>query len=271
MMKIKTVAFTWAVFGLFLFNFACGDDKPSPGGAPTPAFGGDGPALDPSWTFRNSAINHEQGKSSHGFFLFGDFKGSQAAQDAVARGLATTITAMKKEYPQGTFVPTNKYGIVFWKPSTLCKFTPAFIVSYVVTAAGDPYDKWGDYNVDDEYDKDPRKARVAICATGKSKIHTWTNGTKYDGSDTLYRMDIVEDAGEVGEATARHEGLHLALLQVDLPKFNETVYHGGDWERLLSLTEPTRVGLKSSERSAVKGQVAKVIVDGEEFEFEITK
>lgn len=255
----------WAVAApaFFVLMLSCGGD-PSP--APTPIFGGEGPVIPKESLHRNSAINHEQGKSSHGFFMFGDFKGSQAAQDAVARGAKRTTEVLEIEYPGRKMPAFSKFAVVFWKPWEQCVGT-GFAVAYIVMDPNDPYDRWGDYNLDDEYDKDNRKGRVAICVTGKAKLHTWLNGTKYDGESSLYRMDIVEDAGQLGEGTARHEWLHLGLLALDPQRFNETFYHAGDWETLMAKVEPRAVeGAKRIDRKVAK---VRGIIDGEEQEFQV--
>jgi hypothetical protein len=234
------------------YNSAYKDNRPAPA-----------TTAESSW--RRPAIEHYQGKAK--FFYFGDFKPSQAVIDAAAKGMERTWAVLEQEYPNhSALVKFDQYAVVFWKPSPLCKSAPAFTISYIQTDPNDPYAQDGDYDIDQAYDKDPRKGRVTICAAGKSEIHTWNQGKPKDFiPDSVHRMDLVEDAA-MTEPAARHETLHLGLYDLDRPRHEATIYHGGDWETLLNKVEGTAVGFAGN-REPHKYARIKGTIDGEAQEF----
>lgn len=220
------------IIALLIFTalaFACGDGN-NDGYNSAYKTNEPGPATTVESSYRMSGINHLQGKSESGFYYFGDSKPSGAAVEAVTKGMQRTFAVLEQEYPQNAkdLVRDSGYAVVFWKPSPLCTTAPAFTISYIPLAgSGDPYD-------DGEYDKDPRKGRVTICAAGKSGLHTWLQNKPEGVASPAHRIDIVEDATGTGEGATRHEALHLGLLDLDPARYQATIYHGGDWEAILA-------------------------------------
>lgn len=255
-MLLKRLFISALVFLLVFAAFSCDNSKNNPWDSQAPKV-----TKDSDYTL--TATSHYQGKSD--FYYFGFFTPSPEAIEAAKRGILRTQEVLKQEYQLDQPGKPVLHGldyleVVFWKPAPICTSAPSFTVSYIPMAPNDPYDG-------SEYDKDPRVARVTICAAGKSSTHTWLNGNPNGGPNMMYRMDLVDGAG-MTEPAARHEALHLGLLDVDPARYTATIYHGGDWEQILAKTDPNytettpRAPKPAGETVRIKGNI-----DGSDEEF----